>query len=189
MKEVAMTHGALRVSAIALGAAAFVSLSPLSAAVAATSATTPEAVQHTYVHHYTPRAHTIWRNGRRYVWNVHSYGYNPGAAVAAGVIGGVAGAVAGYPYACYNWPYDGYCPAYSWGGYYGPGWSGWGYGYGPGWYRHGWYGHGYGSSHPFTGGSFGHMNAFAGGNFGHFGGGHFGGFGGGHFGGGARVGR
>ena len=93
-----MTHGALRVSAIALGAAAFVSLSPLSAASAATS-TSPETVQHpahTYAHHYThhgyPHAHYVWRNGRRYVWNghsyVYSYGYNPGAAAAAGVIGG-----------------------------------------------------------------------------------------------------
>jgi hypothetical protein len=41
-KEVAMTHGVLRVSAIALGAAAFVSLSPLSVAIADTS--TPSSV-------------------------------------------------------------------------------------------------------------------------------------------------
>ena len=83
-----MTHGALRVSAIALGAAAFVSLSPLSAASATTS-TSPETVQHpkhTYAHHYTHHGYThhyVWRNGRRYVWNghsyVYSYGYNPPA--------------------------------------------------------------------------------------------------------------
>jgi hypothetical protein len=146
-KEVAMTHGALQVSAIALGAAAFVSLSLPSAASAAT--TIPQTVHHTYSHHYTPHAHTIWRNGRRYVWNGHSYvyshGYNPGAAVAAGVIGSVAGAVAGYPYSCDNWPYNDYCPGYAWGSDYGPygggywpGSYGWGYGYSPGWYGHRW---------------------------------------------------
>ena len=133
-----MTHRVLRVSAIALGAAALVSLSPLSAASAATSATSPETVHHAYVHHSTPHAHAIWRNGRRYVWNGHSYGYgyNPGAAVAAGVIGGIAGAAAGYPYSCTNWPYYGSCPAYGWGGDYGPYWGGYygAYGYGPGYY-------------------------------------------------------
>jgi hypothetical protein len=160
-----MTHGVLRVSAIALGAAALVSLSPLSAASAATSATSPATVQHAYAHHYTPHAHTVWRNGRRYVWNGHSYvygyGYNPGAAVAAGVIGGIAGAAAGYPYSCTNWTYDGSCPAYGWGGDYGPYWGGYygAYGYGPGYYGHNWgYGHNWaghnwgGSGHAFNGG-------------------------------------
>ena len=95
-----MTHGAIRVSAIALGVAAFVSLSPLSAASAATfnkpgDGSAPRAhlyattIPTTHTHHY------VWRNGRRYVWNghsyVYSYGYNPGAAAAAGVIGGIAG--------------------------------------------------------------------------------------------------
>ena len=64
-----------------------------------------------------PRAH-VWRNGRRYVWNghryVYGYGYNPGAAAAAGVIGGIIGAAAGYPYDC-NWPDYGYLPRYSTG--------------------------------------------------------------------------
>ncbi|MGA8583404.1 MAG: hypothetical protein WB715_06125, partial [Roseiarcus sp.] len=66
-----MTHGALRVSAIALGAAALVSSSPLSAATAATVVHHPAhavhgraghaygRVAHAYGHHY------VWRNGHR----------------------------------------------------------------------------------------------------------------------------
>src|SRR4029077_17036173 len=51
------------------------------------------------MHGYVANSHAghrryVWRNGRRYVCG---YGYNPGAAVAAGVIGGIA---AGYPYSC-----------------------------------------------------------------------------------------
>ena len=98
-----MTHGALRVSAIALGAAALVSLSPLSAATAATVVHHPAHAVHGRAGHAYGRVahahghHYVWRNGHRYAYG---YGYNPGAAVAAGVIGGVLGAAAGYPYDC-----------------------------------------------------------------------------------------
>ena len=48
---------------------------------------------HGYVaHSHAGHRHYVWRNGHRYVYG---YGYNPGAAVAAGVIAGTA---AGYPY-------------------------------------------------------------------------------------------
>ena len=111
-----MTVGALHVSALALSAAALVLASPLSAANAATiarhyqhathyqqAAQRPQRVAHSRVahgaHEYVARSHAghrhyVWRNGHRYAYG---YGYNPGAAVAAGVIGGVA---AGYPYSC-----------------------------------------------------------------------------------------
>src|ERR1700729_2672009 len=109
-----MTLGALRVSALALSAAAFVLSSPLSAAGAATvvhhsghsaraAHTSVSHGLHGYVarshagHRYVARDHAghrhyVWRDGHRYVYG---YGYNPGAAVAGGVI---AGAAAGYPY-------------------------------------------------------------------------------------------
>ena len=50
------------------------------------------------VHGYVAQRHVghrhyVWRNGHRYAYG---YGYNPGAAVAAGVIGGAR--AAGYPY-------------------------------------------------------------------------------------------
>src|SRR3984957_17442536 len=120
-----MTLGALRVSAIALSAAAFVLSSPLSAA-------DPATVAHHYLHPAHPRClpasprsgparpgfvpngreahrHYVWRNGHRYVYG---YGYNPGAVVAAGVI---AGAAAGYPYCgdTYYRSYYGSCDDYS----------------------------------------------------------------------------
>src|SRR5580692_12527383 len=97
-----MTLGVLRVSAIALSAAAFVLSSSVPAANAATvvhhygHAAHPRVAHgvHGYVaHSHAGHRHYVWRNGRRYVYG---YGYNPGAAVAAGVIGGVA--AAGYPY-------------------------------------------------------------------------------------------
>src|ERR1700727_384584 len=93
-----MTLGALRVSAIALSAAAFVLSSPLSAADAATVAHHYRHAAHPRVSHglhgYVAHGHAghrryVWRNGHRYVYR---YGYDP---VAAGVI---AGAAAGYPY-------------------------------------------------------------------------------------------
>jgi hypothetical protein len=188
-----MSRGALRVSAIALGAAAFALLSPLSAASAAT-----------LVHHYP--AHGVHRrvahvHGRLYVHryahgNAHhyayGYGYNPAPAAAAGVIGGILGGLGAYPYDCSSYYYGSYgCPAYyDWGDDY---WPYYGYGYGPyyGGYGayggYGRYGHGRIAGGHFNGGG----SHFAGGNFGHvggFGGGHFGGgFGGGHFGGGAHF--
>ena len=121
-----MTLGVLRVSAIALSAAAFVLSSPVPAANAATvvhrygHAAHPRVSHglHGYVAHghaglrYVARNHVghhhyVWRNGHRYVYG---YGYNPGAA---GVIGGVA---AGYPY-CDNYygSYYGSCDDYSYG--------------------------------------------------------------------------
>jgi hypothetical protein len=199
-----MTFRALRVWALALSAAAFVSSAPLSGAGAATVAHNYHHVTHSRVAHgvhgYVARNHVAhhhyaWRNGRRY-----AYGYNPGAAVAAGVIGGALGAAA-YPYSCDDSYYGSYgaCDTgdYAWGGYYGPYYGG--YGYYPGFYgRHNGYGfnrfgygHGFaGAGGHFAGGNFGHAGGFAGGNFGHmggFGGGHFGGFGGGHFGGGGHF--
>jgi hypothetical protein len=202
-----MSHDVLRASAIALGAAALVSLSPLfpaSADTGAASGQIPLAVSgtttihhpaHTYVRHYadhyTHHQRYVWRNGRRYVWNGHGYVYDYGfdAAGAGGVVGGVAGLspAAGYPYS-YNCDYYGSCPDdYGWGddywplwgGYYGPYYGGFGYGYRRGFYDHG-FNHGFNGGGPgFAGGNFGHMGGFGGSHFGGFGGGHFGGFGGG----------
>jgi hypothetical protein len=110
--EVAMTLGALRVSAVVFSAAAFVLSSPLSAADAATIAHHYRHAAHPRVSHglhgyvahgHAGHGHYVWRNGHRYVYG---YGYNPGAAVAAGVIAGTA---AGYPY----------CDDYYSGSYYG----------------------------------------------------------------------
>src|SRR5580700_5900847 len=194
-----MTLGALRVSALALSAAAFVLSAPLSGAGAATGAHHYQHVIHPRVTHgvhgYVARNHVAhhhyaWRNGRRY-----AYGYNPGAAVAAGVIGGVA---AGYPY-CDNYygSYYGSCDDYSYG--YPYPYYDYGYGFGGpvfvgvGRFHHRFdhdFDHGFhrgfvfhgGEAH-FGGGNFGHVGGFTGGQFGggHFAGanfGHMGGFGG-----------
>src|SRR5271167_680578 len=97
-KEVAMTHGGLRISAIALRAVAFVSLLPLSAASATTVVHYPaHGVHHAAggVHRHVANVHGRvyahhYGNAHRYAYgHAHRYGYNPGAAVAAGVIGGV----------------------------------------------------------------------------------------------------
>src|SRR5271154_324081 len=146
-----MTHGALRISAIALGAAVFVSLSPLPEASAATVVHHPAHAVHVRVAHanaygrvahahaygrvaHARGRHYVWRNGHRYAYG---YGYNPGAAVAAGVVGDV---LAGYPYDCGGYSYglyDGSCDDYGYG-------SGYPYnGYGYGGYGGGFYG-GYG---------------------------------------------
>ena len=181
-----MTNG-VRTSVLALGVAAFASLSPLSAANAATTVHHPaRAVHgrtahvygrvtahhnvHRYAHHY---AH---RYGHRYAYG---YGYNPGAAAAAGVIGGILGGlVGGYPYSCDDYYYGPYgaCGYY---GDYGYGYPDYGFGYGYAPYYYGGYG-GYGG----YGRGF-HGRGFAGGHFGHFERGHMGGgFGGGRFAGG-----
>jgi hypothetical protein len=188
-----MTPRPLRVSAIALGVAALALFLPLAAANAATGAqhyrhATHPSVSHGaygYVAHNRAGArHYVSRNGRHY-----AYGYNPGAAAAAVVIGGALGAAAGNPYTCeYDYgPYGG-CDYgdYGWGGDYAPYYGGFGYGYAPGFYG-GNFGHGFhgGGAH-FASGNFGHMG-FGGGHFGGFGGGHMGGFGGGHFGVGGRL--
>jgi hypothetical protein len=209
-----MTHGALRISAIAVGAAAFVSLSPLSAASAATVVHHPaHGVHHAaggvhrqvahvhgrvYAHHYGHAHRYAYGHAHRYGYG---YGYNPGAAVAAGVIGG------GYPY-CDDYsdygPYYGSCNDYSYGysypyydygyGFGGPVFVGGGrfhlrfdHGFHRGFAFHGdgahFQGDGqFGGGH-FAGANFGHMGGFGGGNMGGFGGGHMGGFGGGHMGG------
>jgi hypothetical protein len=107
-----MTLGALRVSAIALSAAAFVLSSPLSAADAATVPHHSGYAAHPRVSHgfhgrvaraHSGHRHYVWRNGHRYVYG---YGYNPGAGVAAG-----------YPYCgdYYYGPYYGSCDDYSYG--------------------------------------------------------------------------
>ena len=154
------------------------------------------------VHGYVARSHVghrhyVWRNGHRYAY----YGYNPGAAVAAGVIGGAA---AGYPY-CGDYSYGpmtARCDDYSYGYPYPDYDYGFGFGgpvfFGRDHFRHG-FGHGFGfhggGAH-FASGNFGHMGGFGGGHrragfggghFGGFGGGHMGGFGGGHFGGGGHF--
>ena len=200
-----MTLGALRVSAIALSAAAFVVSSPLSGADAATVAHHYRHAAHPRVspglhgyvaHGHAGHRHYVWRNGHRYVYG---YGYNP---VAAGVI---AGAAAGYPY-CGDYDYGSYygsCDDYSYG-YpypyydYGYGWGGPVF-VGGGRFHHR-FDHGFhrgfafhGNGAHFAGRNFGHVNGvgvgqfggghFAGGNFGHVGG-----FGGGQFGGGHFVG-
>jgi hypothetical protein len=191
----AMTLGALRVSAIALGASALALLSPLPAANAATVTHRYQHVAHPRVahgahayvaHSRTGARHYVWRNGHRYA---SGYGYNPGAAVAAGVIGGALGAAAN-PYTCeYDYgPYGG-CDYGDYADYgdYGPYYGGFGYGYAPGFYG-GNFGHGFhGGGARFASGNFGHMGGFGGGHMGGFGGGHMGGFGGGHFGGGGRL--
>ena len=198
-----MTHGALRVSAIALGAAALVSLSPLSAASAAT-----------VVHH---PAHAVHRPGRACLWPRRARA-RPSLRMAQRAslrlwlwLQPRRGrrrrsdrrrpwrAAAGYPYDC--------------GGYY-SGSTGRTYGSCSGYYgsaatrttatamdglrvtmaatveatatvtacR--------GGGAQFAGGNFGHMGGFGGSHFGGFGGGHFGGGfgGGGHFGGGHSAG-
>src|SRR5271170_5228399 len=135
-----MTHGALRISAIALGAAAFVSLSPLPEASAATAVHHPAHAVHARAAHAYGRVahahgrHYVSRNGHRYAYGYG--GYNPGAAVAAGVLGGV---LAGYPYDCGGYSYGpdyGSCDDYG----YGSGYPYYGYGYG----GYGGYGGGYG---------------------------------------------
>jgi hypothetical protein len=207
-KDVTMTFGPLRASAIALAAATVALVSPLAAANAATVTHHYGQAAHPRVSHglhgYVARNHVghhhyVWRNGHRYVYG---YGYNPGAAVAAGVIGGVA---AGYPYCDNDYgSYYGSCDDYSYGYPY-PYYD---YGYGFGGpvfvgrdhFHHG-FDHGFGfhgdGAH-FASGNFGRMGGFGAGHvggfggghfggFGGFGGGHMGGFGGGHFGGGGRF--
>ena len=138
-----MTHGALRVSAIALGAAAFVSLSPLSAASARDvngarevgrrnpASSTPMRI--TMATTAIPTTTCGGTGADTSGMGIATSIANPGAAAAAGVIGGIlgAGVAAGYPYGCDPYGY-GYCPGYDWGDYYGPYYGGFGYGYGPG---------------------------------------------------------
>ena len=202
-----MTLGALRVSAIALSAAAFVLSSPLSAADAATVPHHSGYAAHPRVSHgfhgrvaraHSGHRHYFWRNGHRYMYG---YGYNPGAGVAAG-----------YPYCgdYYYGPYYGSCDDYSYG--YPYPYYDYGYGFGGpvfvgrGRFHHRFdhgFDHGFhrglafhGDGAHFAGRNFGHMGGFGGGQFGGghfggfgggFGGGHMGGFGGGHFGGGGHF--
>jgi hypothetical protein len=198
-----MTFGSLHASAIALAVAGLAFSSPVPAANAATVAHHYGYAVHPRVSHglhgsvarghagprYVARNHVghhhyVWQNGHRYVYG---YGYNPGAAIAAGMIGGVA---AGYP-GCDNdyGSYYGSCDDYGYG--YSYPYSDYGYGFGGpvfvgrDHFHHG-FDHGFGfhgdGAH-FASGNFGHMGGFGGGQIGGFGGGHFGGFGGGHMGG------
>src|ERR1700722_13825759 len=179
-----MTLGALRVSAIALSAAAFVLSSPLSSADAATlphhyrHAAHPRVSQGVHghgLHRYTPHGHAghrhyVWRNGHRYAY---VYGYIPGAA------GVMAGAAAGYPY-CGDYTYGSYygsCDDYSYG--YPYPYYDYGYGYGGpvfvggGRFRHRFdhgFDHGFHRGFAFHGdGAHFHGDGahFGGGNFGH----------------------
>ena len=205
-----MTPGALRVSAVALGSAVLALSSAFSAANAATvthpyghAATVAHHYQHAAhplvahgVHGYVARGHVghrhyVWRNGHRYAY----YGYNPGAAVAAGVIGGAA---AGYPY-CGDYSYGTYygsCNDYSYGYPYPDYDYGFGFGgpvfVGRDHFHHGFHDHFHDHGFPggahFASGNFGHTGGFGGGHFGGFGTGHVGGFGGAGFAGGGHMG-
>jgi hypothetical protein len=133
-----MTNGALRVSAIALGAAAFVSLSPLSLA-RADSATTSGAASATsgaapVTGEATPSLsepaptpgwaeagpqdvqqplhHYAHHYTGHYAWRNGRRYNNPVAAAATGVVGSVAdlGSLAAYPIYCF--PRYGSCPVY-----------------------------------------------------------------------------
>jgi hypothetical protein len=130
-----MTHGALRVSAIALGVAGLVSMSSISTVRAdasattgttsATSGATPSLAEPAPTPDWAtslgigekavqegpaPRHHAYHyaRRGHRYA----RYDNNPVANAAAGFVGGVAdlGAIAAYPIYCF--PNYGSCPVY-----------------------------------------------------------------------------
>ena len=75
-----MTHGVLRTSAVALGAAAFAILSPLTAADAAVHH--PAHGVHRQVAHVHGRVYAH-HNVRHYARGYAYGGYNPGAAAAA----------------------------------------------------------------------------------------------------------
>jgi hypothetical protein len=128
-----MTRGALRVRAIALGAAILVSLS--SPHTASANASTPSGATaarypaHAYVRHYAHHTHYVWGNGHHDVYVHYPYTYtnfyypytnvyypsygiiNPVATVAAAVVDSIVtlGAIATYPIYCF--PY-GSCPVY-----------------------------------------------------------------------------
>ena len=137
LREVVMTHSVIRMSAITLGVAALVSLTPLSAvradmsaasgttsatggapstgnAAASTGSETPTVqppsrpnVRHS-AHHYA--RHYVSRHGHRYVR--YGYRHNSLEAGATAVAGGIAdlGSVAAYPIYCF--PNYGSCPIY-----------------------------------------------------------------------------
>src|SRR5271165_735902 len=128
-----MSLTSFRVPAVALGAVAL----SLAAAVPATAQAA--------VHHYSRAAvhHTVGHATHRYVARRvvhHGYAYQPGTAVAAGVVSGLA---AGALDCGYGYP-SAYCPSY---GYYDPGYA-YDYGY-PG------YGYGYGYGGPMVGFGYG----------------------------------
>ena len=74
-----MTRGALRVRAIALGAAILISLS--SPHTASANASTPSGVTaarypaHAYVRHYAHHTHYVWGNGHHAVYVHYPYTY------------------------------------------------------------------------------------------------------------------
>ncbi len=100
-----MTLGAIRVSALALGGSALTLFSPLPVANAAT------VVHHPAIHGrvtYAHGRHTVHHYAHHYVRG-HRYaygnGYNPGAAAAVGVIGGILGAGLAGAYDCGGYGY------------------------------------------------------------------------------------
>ena len=191
-QEVIMERGALRLSAIALGAVALLVPVPLASAAVRHHGFAGPAM-HRSAMHTSYRA--AWRGGRRYAYGYgHHYargwrGYGwRGVAVAGGYYGGYYGAnYYRHRHNCWWYRhYDAYampswCGTYSYGydyGDYGP-YAGFAYGYGPGYY--GGYGytrrHGFHSGHRFY--DSGHR--FYGGQAGGFAGAHMGAVGGMHF--------
>src|SRR3984957_3650503 len=127
-RNATMTLGAFRVSALALGASALTLFSSLPVANAAT------VVHHQAIHGrvtYAHGRHTVHHYAHHYVRG-HRYaygnGYNPGAAAAVGVIGGILGAGLAGAYDCGGYGYGyGSCDDYGYG--YEPYYGGFGYGY------------------------------------------------------------
>jgi len=173
-----MKQGALRLSAIALGAAAIALLMPVPPASAAVRhhGLAGSAI-HRSAMHASYRA--AWRGGHRYAHGWRGYGWR-GVAVAGGYGGYYGADYYRHRHSCWWYrhydPYDmpSWCGTYSYGydyGDYGP-YVGFAYGYGPGYYG----GYGYARRFGFHGG-----HRFYGGQAGGFAGAHMGAFGGTHF--------
>jgi hypothetical protein len=131
-RGIAMTNGALRAWAIALGAIVFASLFPLYTARADTSspsgATAAGYPAHAHVRHYTHHTRSAWRSEHHDVYvqyhpytnsyypytNVYYpvYGLNPVTTVAGAVVDSIAaiGVIAAYPIVCF--PNYGSCPVH-----------------------------------------------------------------------------
>ena len=161
-------------------------LSPANAATHTADGVHHHIVHHPIVHHYRHHYYHHYAHGSR-----GGYAYNPGAAVAAGVIGGILGTAAAGAYGCGYGPYG-----YNYGGCTttdGPDMAGTRLRLWPGrrdrrswllWRRR--YHGGYRGGPRFAGGFghpgfVGHMGGFHGGFGGHMGGFHGGGFHGGGF--------
>jgi hypothetical protein len=189
-----MKQGALRLSAIALGAAAIALLMPVPLASAAVR---HHGLAGPAIHRSTMHAsyRGAWRGGHHYAYGWrgnYRYGYGHryahgwrgygwrGVAVAGGYGGYYGGGYYRHRHSCWWYshydPYDmpSWCGTYSYGydyGDYGP-YVGFAYGYGPGYYG----GYGYARRYGFHGG-----HRFYGGQSGGFAAAHTGAFGGTHF--------